>query len=360
MKRLQRLVIPPPSTENLAIVSLDSPTSPTSPTSLTSLPLTKTNTEATRVDPQSVKFSDLKISTMTMVIATNWNLDIAEIFTQFPITEFIVVRKKRGRKKKGPVIDPNEGVLSGSVICLEYSGERRGPDLKPDKTSRNIKNKKKTKPFRNSISVVMKVGNKYVNGKISNNGKIQITGAKKLEHTISFINNIWRLIRSLTSKGKMTYTLKNDDTVPKAVVKIVMTNIDYDLGYNIDRLKIDSYIKTEQARFISIFHPSSAYSGVNIKAVSKDYIDNRMTLMTWDDTNELSTERCPYDQYVALLSEKDKVKEATPKDHYHTFLVFYSGRVIQSGPSYQDMEKVREQFVELCCKQKDTFMEKRT
>lgn len=310
-----------------------------------------------RKDPTSIDFETLKISTMTMVVATNWELNIERVFELFPITDFTVIPKKRGRKKKGVVIDPNKDIKEGSIICLDYSGKRRGPDLKPDKTKRNNKSSGRIKPFRNSISIVMKVGDKYVNGKLSNNGKIQITGSKKLEHTIKFVNNIWLLINSLVENGKMKVGLKNNDTTPKAVIKIVMTNIDYDIGYNIDRIRFDSYIKENNTEFISIFHPSSAYSGVNVKTVSTDPIDNRMTALTWND-DVLTSRKCPYDEYLKLLSDKDRVKELKKKDRYHTFLVFFSGRVIQSGPSYQDMNKVRDSFIKMTCENRDRFIEK--
>lgn len=313
-----------------------------------------------RNDPRDVGFETLKISTMTMVVATNWKLDIKDAFDTFPITEFVVVPKKRGRKKKGVVEDPNKDVKDGSIICLNYSGQRRGPDLKPEKTPKKsikkTKPKKKMKPFRNSISIVMKVGDKYVNGKLSNNGKIQITGSKRIDHAIKFVNNIWNLINSFSKCGKMKVEINDDDNIPKAVVKIVMTNIDYDIGYNIDRIKFDSYIKENDTGFISIFHPSSAYSGVNVKSLSTDPIDNRMTLLTWDN-DKLTTKRCPYNEYLDLLSPKDREKELKKKGQYHTFLVFYSGRVIQSGPSYQDMNKVRDKFIEMTCKNKDIFIE---
>lgn len=332
-------------------------------TAVESLPLNTPDTRRMvlskfRSDPRNVEFESLKISTMTMVIATNWKLQINEAFNLFPIVDYVVVPKKRGRKKKGPVLDPNKDIKPGSIICLEYSGKRRGPDLKPDKTKKNGNREGKTKPFRNSISIVMRVGDKYVNGKLSNNGKIQITGSKQLQHTIEFVDNIWKLIRSLSSQGKMNCTLNEGHTVPKAVIKIVMTNIDYDIGYNIDRLKFDSFIKNNDTGFISIFHPCSAYSGVNVKWKSNDPIDNRMTELTWDDDGKMMKRRCPYDEYVSLLSEKDRVKELKPKDQYHTFLVFYSGRVIQSGPSYQDMEKVRKIFVDMTCKNVNEFIEK--
>jgi len=315
------------------------------------------NQDVLRSDPSSAEFKNLKISTMTMVIATNWKLDIGEAFNLFPIVDFVVVPKKRGRKKKGIIVDPNKDIESGSIICLEYSGKRRGPELKPDKTKKNGK-EGKTKPFRNSVSIVMKVGDKYVNGKLSNNGKIQITGSKKLQHTIEFVNNIWKLIQLLSEEGKMKCTLKGKDTVPKAVIKIVMTNIDYDIGYNIDRLKFDSHIKMNDTGFLSIFHPSSAYSGVNVKRKSVDPIDNRMTAITWSRDGNMTQRRCPYEEYLSLLSDKDRVKELKPRDKYHTFLVFYSGRVIQSGPSYQEMEKVRKIFIDMTRKNMNRFIER--
>ena len=46
------------------------------------------------------KFNDIKVSTKTFIVMTNLTLNITELFEYLPITEYYVVPKRRGRKKK--------------------------------------------------------------------------------------------------------------------------------------------------------------------------------------------------------------------------------------------------------------------
>ena len=48
-----------------------------------------------------------------------------------------------------------------------------------------------------------------------------------------------------------------------------MTNIDFDLGFNINRIHLDKYIK-QKTEHKSIYEPSYGYTGANIKFKMKD------------------------------------------------------------------------------------------
>ena len=74
------------------------------------------------------KFEDIPVSTKTFVIMMNINIDINKLFEQLPITEYTLIPKKRGRKPKEPVINPNKDIVSGSIISVEYIDNIRGVD----------------------------------------------------------------------------------------------------------------------------------------------------------------------------------------------------------------------------------------
>ena len=64
-------------------------------------------------------FDDIKVSTKTFIVMTNISLNIDNLFKFLPITDYILVPKRRGRKKKNEPDDPNKNLLSGSIITLE-------------------------------------------------------------------------------------------------------------------------------------------------------------------------------------------------------------------------------------------------
>ena len=97
------------------------------------------------------KFSNIPVSTKTYTATTNLTIDIKKLFNTLPITPYTVIPKKRGRKKKGPQVDPNKDISSGSIITIKCEGEIRGVELNPKKK----KTGQKKKWFRNSITVVI-------------------------------------------------------------------------------------------------------------------------------------------------------------------------------------------------------------
>ena len=297
-------------------------------------------------------FEEIPIYTMTMVVVTNWNIDTKMLFNLIPITPFIIVPKKRGRKKHTQPSDPNAWIPIGSVISIIDGDRHRGVLLKPIDP-----NKPKSLHFRNSISLVLKVSSdKNVNAKVSTNGKFQLTGPKSILHTINCVDFVWKFIKSLHMEKTPIYTLKNYEEVPRCIVRIVMTNVNYNIGYSIDRQLLDKFMNIH-TEFISIYEPSSRYSGVNIKMASTDYVDARLLAIYWDNDNNMIQVKGLYSQYLDLLIDKDRKKELSKK-RYHSWLVFQSGSVIQSGPNYYEMKKFQKLFVTILRKNKDSIREK--
>ena len=53
------------------------------------------------------EFDDIKVSTKTYTASTNVEINIERLFNVIPIFDYIVQPKKRGRKKKGSLVNPN-------------------------------------------------------------------------------------------------------------------------------------------------------------------------------------------------------------------------------------------------------------
>jgi hypothetical protein len=272
------------------------------------------------------EFDDIKVSTKTFIIYTNMVLNLKKLFEYLPITEYTVVPKKRGRKKKLGQPDQPISIECGSIVTMKYENQLRGVELKQKKSHSKTK---KSKWFRNSFTVVMILENKPINFKVCQNGVFQVTGCKFDKHAEECIKYIWHYIKD----QKDIYNFTKGDQLEILFIP-AMRNIDFSLGFNIDREKLSKYMST-QTEFHSLLETSFGYTGVNIKLP----IEKSITTMTikrlryqcsdkeehiWNEDSIL------YEDYLTKLPEKERLKKLN-KERFNTFLVFHSGRVIFSG-----------------------------
>lgn len=299
------------------------------------------------IDDSIPEFSKIKISTETIIAVSNLIFDLNNLYNYLPVVEYIVVKRKRGRKKKTEVIDPNKDIPVGSIISVQNKTNVRGAVLKKKKESKTY--------FLNSITVIVTLEDgKMINVKISKNGKWQITGCKCNEHFINCIRYIYANIKLAEQwTGEKICTLKNEETQPRMIFNIVMKNIDFKVGFSIQRDDLDTFMSVN-TEFTSHYE-GSITTGVNIKIRSEHpYEENLIQLVI--DENDFSISKVPYARYLDFLDEKEKKKEAK-KVKFHTFLVFCSGSVIQSS-SGPDMERVYKQFMRIILKNRSKFEEK--
>ena len=278
------------------------------------------------------EFDDIVVSTKTFIVNTSMTLDIDKLFDILPISEYIVVPKRRGRKKKNEKVDPNKDIPSGCIITLKYLDKLRGVDLKKKKV--NPDKKKRGSYFRNSDTVVMIIDGKKINFKVSRNGKFQMTGCKFDEQAERCVKVIWDYIKD----KKDIYSLHEKDKMDIIFIP-AMRNIDFSLGFLVDREKLDEYFNI-YTDFHSLLETSFGYTGVNIKIpVTDSILDLKLKKFTYDvDTDSWSSlQKVGYGTYLDTLSEKDRSKKLNQK-RYNTFLVFHSGKIIQSG-LHRDFQK---------------------
>jgi TATA-box binding protein (TBP) (component of TFIID and TFIIIB) len=297
------------------------------------------------------EFSEIKISTETIIAVSNITFDLNLLYNYIPITEYIVVKRKRGRKKKTEMIDPNKDIPVGSIISVQNKTNVRGAVVKKKKESKTY--------FLNSVTVIIVLEEgKMVNAKISKNGKFQITGCKNNSHFLKCVEYIYGHIKdSQEQTGEKIYTKKNpEDKDIRFVFNIVMKNIDFKIGFSIQRDKLDTFISMG-TEFTSHYE-GSITTGVNIKIKSKCPYDKMLNCLAISPNDEIRTSMVEYKEYLTFLDEKEKKKEKK-KEKYHTFLVFCSGSIIQSG-SGPDMEHVYKEFINVLMNNRSHFEEKLT
>jgi len=293
----------------------------------------------TMMTPNELKFpdfDDIKVSTKTYTATTNLTIDIKALFQSLPVTQYVVIAKRRGRKKKVEHPDPNEGIPVGSIITIKCEGESRGVDLKPKKVKPGVTKKW----FRNSITIVI-ILDKPVNFKICRNGTFQMTGCKTHSHAEECIKYIWEYIKDLPD----LYTMDQGTDNLEALFIPSMRNIDFSLGFLVDREKLDRYMST-QKKFHCLLETSFGYTGVNIKIP----LDNDISTMEVKKMSYLKGEwqevMSTYQEYLDKLSPKDRqTKLNNPR--YNTFLVFHSGKVIMSGLTSRFMRDVYSYFLSI-------------
>ena len=315
-----------------------------------------------KVDGSIKPFEDITISTKTVIGISNIKINLDNFFKYMPITDYTPVQKKRGRRRRIQINSNKNIVPYGSIINISRKKEVRGAILKNKKKSKNEESEEdETKSgsrvsndkdyFLHSVSLVIVLEDgKQINMKVSSNGKLQITGCKYDEH---FINAVISLYKTMIEVQEWTnekiFDINGDLEI---VFNTVMQNMDFNVGFNINRHKLDSFIN-RQTNYRSIFE-GSLLSGVNIKVKSDPTILPSILKVVYslEDDNTIKS-YTSYDIYKTLL---DKKKE-TKKDKYHTFLVFASGSVIMSSGG-SEMKEVYNNIVNILIQNRGEFEDK--
>jgi len=289
-------------------------------------------------------FDKIVISTETIIAKTNWKVDILALFNHLPVTYYKVIPKKRGRKSKDEKKEEkSDDLQDGQIITLKIGNKIRGVNLKEKKNAKRF--------FRNSLTIVMFLDNKFINFKVSKNGKFQFTGCKNEIHSQRSMEFIYEYTKN-SSK-----IIQIDGDQSEIIFITVMTNINFNLGFCINRENLDEYINSK-TKYYSLLETSFGYTGVNIK-IMLDNINNIPIhkIVYNNDTDEWENIDFNYSKYIDTLDEKEKKKEIS-KVRYNTFLVFQSGNVILSSPHKECMRHTYHEFMEIIDKCKDRIEEK--
>lgn len=293
-----------------------------------------------------LNFDDIPPSTRTFIIVTNIAFEIEKLYKALPIVDYVMVPKRRGRKKKTNNVDMNKDIPNGSIISLEFKNEIRGVVVKKKKK----KESGKSDYFRNAVSIVMIVDGKRINSKVSRNGKFQMTGCKNEKQAEQFVSHLWNHIKHM----KDVYVLEGKLTelyIP------AMRNINFKVGFKIDREKLDKFINTK-TRFISLLEAGVWVTGVNMKMpITKKIEDFKIKRIVHDSDNKEIVDYIPYGDYLATLPKRERQKKID-RERHTTFLAFQSGTIICSSMCEESARETYYEFVDIVKKHRDEFEEK--
>lgn len=298
--------------------------------------------------------SEIKISTKTIIGVSNIECNIENIYKHLRVLEMekedelkimsmIPFKKQRGRRKKETdvIIEERKKIMElliqpkkGDIVGLYYQNNQRGL---PQYLKHNNK-----RYFRNALNIIMMLSpTKKVNFKLSKNGKIQMTGCKHDDDAQECISLFFE---------KLYHECFEDIVFDGGDIKIyyytVMTNIDFNMGFRINRQKLNEMIN-KSTEFNSLLETSFGYTGVNIKipmTLDEDILIDELNFsiqsQTWINT------QISYHEFLNHMNETFR-KQESMKKRYNTFLVFHSGNVIMSGMRLDKMIDLQKSFYKL-------------
>ena len=289
-------------------------------------------------------FESIPVSTRTFTADTNICINLDKLFDMVEITPYIVVQKRRGRKRRTVQEDPNEHVPYGSIITAKYENKIKGVDTK--KTTSGHK-----KWFRNSVTFVI-ILDKPVNFKVCRNGTLQMTGCKTYKHAEQCVEALWNIVSATPD----VYRMKNESDIPKALIIPSMRNIDFSLGFTVDREKLNQYMIYNKDTHC-LLETSFGYTGVNIKFPLTHDMSTMMTRRMTFEGDKWNACDSTYREYLDGLPPKIRDIKLRAK-RYNTFLVFHSGKVIMSGMSTEFMSDAYSDFNKMIANAKNEIEEK--
>lgn len=265
-------------------------------------------------------FSNIKVSTQTYIIHTNVdNVDLSSVLQNvqldLPFEEI---------SDEYYDCEDYVGVSFPRIIGVSYKGIIRGMNRKRKiRTPKNDKNKN----FLNCVSLTVQFDPvKNVNVKLFHNGVLQLTGCKHYDHALKALVLIWSSLKDLKGVYQFKENTGFSSTHMEAFIVSAMRNVDFRLGFNIDREALGNHITNNTAYKIAPI--VQTFMGVQL-SVPIEYVgDMLIHKVSFHPDGEISDETVRYDEFWEIKPEV-KIKAMKPKSV--TIAVFQTGQVLMSG-----------------------------
>lgn len=265
--------------------------------------------------------------TTTFVAAVNWTIDYVGLFEHIEIPKLDkdpLQGKKNNAKLNLPI---------GTVLRVKYKDafkavHVRGYGIKPNEGC-----------FRNGTTVVMYIG-KIVVLKVPPCGKIQVAGCLNERQVYQANHAIWNHLQKIRKKHPEIIKIPEGE-VPRIIYSPVMNNISINMGFNINKRKVHELLYRDTE--FNVIPNDRKYAGVTAKLEVEGLRDLPLIRHRYIKGKWYASQ-ASWTDYLAMLKPKDRTKEEKT-ERYHTFLIFFSGKVIQTGPRYELMENAFKYFV---------------
>lgn len=281
-----------------------------------------------------------KVSTSTIIISTNIEFNLDWLYYIIPLYQFSYHGKcKTSREFHEYITSLNPP--TGIITMIQHKERLRGFKI----------HKRQNKYFRNALSLVM-FADKLITVKIPKKGKLQFTGCTSEDQAKTCLRYIWDFLKT-HPQSELTYRVHGDRI--STIIRTVMTDIVFSVGFNINRQKLDIYMN-QQTEYNSLLETSFGYTGVNIKIPYEIDFDARDICTYSTHQDEWVESYMSFNEYLTTITSKERDKEID-KSRKNTFLVFHSGKAIMSGMNIKYMRQVYHDFVQLMIRARPSIEE---
>jgi len=327
------------------------------------------------------EFEDLKTSTRTVMVYSNVLFVLQKVFKGLYVTPVEVpltkkkknVDKKRLRAPYGAIISVQRGIYfrgidlrksrkhwcAANCRIMERRGNKdvqintvveeprliEGTDIYEIKyfcteceRYYSIKQLKKITNFLNQVTVVISIGEIILNIMMFKDN-FKIAGCKEDNDAVEATMILWQ---DYISKIDLGWRMKPESLAvkepPKFVFRLVMRNVDFKLGFFIDREALNRLMNSPEYsdRVFMSQCETTGHTNVNIKMFAlkpEGYTYDCLVMPVGGDAHFIKIPHNPY------KPKKDK------KEKYTTFIVFSSSEIILSGRYEENMRDMYEFFV---------------
>jgi len=282
-------------------------------------------------------FCPNKVSTQTFTVKSN----IQEI-SLFQFYDNIIV--ETDITKKG-------------IYAVKYQSLKKGHiEEKIRKSKKNIEEKPVKKNFLNCVTMIVFL-DKKINIKFFKNGVFQLTGCKNINHVVESIT----MIRDTLLKIKDHFKFDEGDNDLIVYIRSAMRNIDFDLGYQINRFSFFDYLVNTYKDDNNIVIPDAVGNKmdtkIKIRLTEEEILSLPVVKFVFPSLEK--TILC-FRDCVDMKPEKNKTGYK-PKDKFVSIFIFQNGKVLLSAADETIQSKYFDWFLSLIKSiEKDIKMVKNT
>lgn len=288
----------------------------------------------------ALPFSELKVSTATVMVYTNLTFDLDRIYSTLPIFECEAVSAKK--KISAPY---------GAIVCMQNKDEVRGLDLRKKQTRKKTDRRRFTF-FLNQITLELSLSIDGVHTLLNImmfRDNFKIVGCKSEDSAVEAVMVLWEeYLAPRPDLWKLT------EPSPKFLFEVVMQNLGFSLGFPIDREALNTVMNgSDLSKFVAFSkYEPTINTNVNIKM---HYTPSSLARDVLVYPEPLS--RTPHFILLSREAFRDGKKKKS-KVSYITFIVFSSSKIILSGRDPEAMEKMYSFFVETLLARRESIEEK--
>ncbi len=208
-------------------------------------------------------------------------------------------------------------------------------------------------PFLNQVTIVMSIGDIIINVMMFDIN-LKIAGNKSFDDAVETMRVLWEgYVYPNKNNWKLSESKGPRKTDVHFLFESVMINVDFSLGFPIDKEKLNTFMQREEFKnrvYISKYESTSS-THVNIKMHSPKPKDFYYYVLVYEKKN------ISKNPYFAYTDDKWYAREKPKALKYTTLIVFSSSQTILTGRYPNNMKDNYDFFVKLCNEYKSEIME---